>query len=119
MPVIGITNAVAIAAGGDQSCALLADGTVQCWGSNSNGQLCNGTITDSSTPVAVGGISSAIAIAVGSSQSFALLSTGAMQCWGSNSDGELGNGSLSLAPVNVSGVGLKVLWRKQSASCFH
>jgi len=29
--VMGITNAIAIAAGGLHACALLADGTVQCW----------------------------------------------------------------------------------------
>ncbi len=47
--VTGITNAVAI----DVGCALLANGTVQCWGDNRYGQLGNGTTTNSSVPVTV------------------------------------------------------------------
>src|SRR2546422_1390901 len=35
--VVGITGAVAVAARGYHSCALLGDGTVWCWGRNSDG----------------------------------------------------------------------------------
>jgi hypothetical protein len=51
-----------IAAGGDHSCALLVDGTVDCWGRNASGQLGNGTTGASiNLPGAVSGIFDAMA----------------------------------------------------------
>jgi alpha-tubulin suppressor-like RCC1 family protein len=50
VPVSGLTNVVAVAAGGDHSLALLADGTVRGWGSNFIGQLADGSFTSRRTP---------------------------------------------------------------------
>ena len=55
--VSGLTDASAIAAGGHHSCALLADGSAQCWGSNFNGQLGNGSYISSNSIVSVSGLS--------------------------------------------------------------
>lgn len=108
-PVIvsGIHTANAISAGVGYSCALLANGTVQCWGLNANGQLGNGGTTDSRIPVNVSGfISPVVAIASGGSHSCALLSNGKINCWGLNANGQLGNGTTadSSTPVVVSGI---------------
>ena len=54
--VSGLTGAVAIGAGNDHTCAFLDDGTATCWGRNHQGQLGDGTMTDSPVPVAVVGL---------------------------------------------------------------
>jgi hypothetical protein len=85
------------------SCAVLSDGTVQCW----DGSVA--TTTTSLVPVAISGITNAIAIAEGrgdNSFGCVVLSGGMVQCWGDNSSGELGNGTTtdSSVPVTVSGI---------------
>ena len=81
-----------LTAGAFHACALLAGGSVRCWGSNAYGELATGATCDSPTPVAVRGLESVIAIAAGYDHTCAVLSTHQVMCWGSNSQGQLGNG---------------------------
>src|SRR5438876_262301 len=90
----------AVSAGGQYTCVLLRDGTVQCWGRNVDGQLGDGTTANPSTgppgssvPVAVSGIRSADAITAGAYHTCALLADGTVQCWGRNHQGQLGDGT--------------------------
>jgi alpha-tubulin suppressor-like RCC1 family protein len=107
-PVVGITNAVAITAGNDHACAVLAGGAVQCWGYDGYGDLGDGgSIVSSDVPVSVVGITNATAVSAGAIHSCALLSTGSVDCWGNNVRGQLGNGtsaSESLTPTAVVGI---------------
>ena len=105
--VTGITSAVAVAGSGiyqnldNHICAVLGNGTVQCWGYNADGELGNGTTVNSSVPVTVPGITSAVAVAAGRINTCAVLSSGTVQCWGHKEDGTTTN---SLVPVPVSGI---------------
>jgi alpha-tubulin suppressor-like RCC1 family protein len=110
--VSGIRNAAAVAASPndedekDHACALLRDGTVRCWGRNGDGQLGDGTNTDSSVPVTVQGVAGAIAVTVGHYHSCALLADGTIRCWGWNPSGQLGDGSNTSAAVPVTAQGI-------------
>ena len=73
--VVSITaTATGVAAGGNHTCALLADGTLRCWGGDDFGQLGNGGTIEpgagSPIPVPVTGILSATSIAAGTYTTF-------------------------------------------------
>src|SRR2546428_11944051 len=63
--VSGIAGAASITTGAYHTCALLGDGTVRCWGRNGQGQLGDGTLTNSTNPVRVAGITGGAAVTGG------------------------------------------------------
>lgn len=119
-PIIGVVTP--IRAGGSHSCALGRDGGVHCWGSNSEGQLGDGTTTDQALATPVSGLQSGVtAIATGLNHSCALSSAGGVKCWGSNDFGQLGDGSTTdrSTPVDVSGLaaGVQAISAGANHSC--
>jgi alpha-tubulin suppressor-like RCC1 family protein len=101
-----LSDVVWVATGGPSSCAVGKDGAVRCWGTNSSGQLGDGTTNDAPKPVNVVGLVGATAVATGQGgHTCALTSGGAVRCWGANDDGQLGDCSTrrSLTPVAVTG----------------
>jgi hypothetical protein len=105
--VLGLSGVTAIAAGQDFSIALESDGAgggwVWTWGTNSGGQLGDGTTSARNVPIRVGQLSSVSAIAAGHDWALALLADGSVWSWGSNAYGQLGNGTTtsSLVPIRV------------------
>lgn len=90
---------VDVAVGHDHSCAVVEDGRVFCWGANDHGELGDGTLDDSPTPVLVSGIGPARSVEVSGESSAvqgrtacAVLDDGTLACWGSGGHGQLGTG---------------------------
>jgi alpha-tubulin suppressor-like RCC1 family protein len=94
--VAAISDGAGDAGGGSHTCALLLDGTVQCWGF-----AIAGTNTNSSVPVVVSGLSGVVAVSAGEAHTCALLSDTSMRCWGSNAAGQLGNRTRTDSSVPV------------------
>ncbi len=104
--VPGMSNVIAVLAGGNHSVALKKDGTVWAWGFNGSGQIGDGTTQHSPTPYKVEGISNVKAIATGSSHIIALKQDGTVWGWGGNHSGQVGNGEYQdcMSPAQVAGL---------------
>jgi alpha-tubulin suppressor-like RCC1 family protein len=101
------SGAVSLVVGGSHSCALMGDGSAYCWGSNSFGQLGNGTSNPFPNPapsLVAGGVPFT-SLALGSNHTCGLSATGAAWCWGQNTEGQIGDGTFQdrLVPVAVAG----------------
>jgi alpha-tubulin suppressor-like RCC1 family protein len=84
-----------IAAGGENTCVRLTNGTVSCTGENARGQLGIGRAgAFSSTFVGVTTVSGrALQVAVAKETVCSLMQGGTVVCWGGNAHGELGFGT--------------------------
>jgi alpha-tubulin suppressor-like RCC1 family protein len=108
VPVTGLRNITAIAAGGATAFALRDDGTVWAWGAGAQGVLGNRASADSSVPVQVSGLTNVVAIANSGATGYAVRDDGTVWAWGSNASGALGRPSsdlgFSTTPLQVTGL---------------
>jgi alpha-tubulin suppressor-like RCC1 family protein/subtilisin-like proprotein convertase family protein len=97
-PPPGLSNVVAVAAGGYHSLEVLTNGTVQAWGDNANGQI--------NVPKV---LTNAVAVAGGFYHSLALQSNGVVTAWGDNTYGESAVPASLTNAVTVAGGGFASL----------
>ncbi len=106
--VLGVFKPVGLASDGTSFCAQLKSGGAQCWGSNAEGALGNGsTAASSSDPVAVRGLNYIQKLFARVGGYCVVIDGGGVKCWGSNANGSLGDGKTSgnsAVPVAVKGL---------------
>ena len=97
------TDWASVAAAFTHTMAIKTDGSLWAWGSNTGGQLGDGTTTDHSSPVHIGTDTDWAAVAPGSGHTVAVKIDGSLWAWGSNSFGQLGDGTTTsrLTPAQV------------------
>lgn len=103
-----LQNAIAVTGSWFHALVVLGDGTVRGWGSNSVGQLGDGTTVSTLTPVQAvdpadpsGHLRNVTAISTANGHTVALIADGTVRCWGRNDYGRLGDGTLTASPSPV------------------
>ncbi len=111
------SDPVRTVAGYDHTCALLAGGTIRCWGANDSGQLGTGLTSGTPSlrpdslvrrilaPVGVGTLEGVTDVVSGIYFSCALVSAGQVLCWGADDVGQLGLRSIGTTSPYASVVG--------------
>jgi hypothetical protein len=97
----GFVCAPRITVGAEHACVLLGDGTVQCWGKNTYGQLGDGTQVERAAPVNVTALRNVAIVSAGGDYTCAVLRDGAVSCWGNNTNGQLGDGTMMSRSTSV------------------
>jgi len=81
-----------ISAGGSHTVAIKNDGTLWAWGSNSRGQLGDGTTVDKNTPIQIGTDTDWSIVRAGRQDfNLAIKTDGTLWAWGNNDGGQLGD----------------------------
>lgn len=105
-----LTSGVTAITAGLQHVCVVVGGGVKCWGTNTSGQLGDGSTTSSDLAVAVSRVSGVVAVAAGGVSTCALLADRTVKCWGSGSafphavPGMVGIASLSAGDQHACGV---------------
>jgi alpha-tubulin suppressor-like RCC1 family protein len=88
-----------LAGGGAHTCGLTSDGTAYCWGSNTRGQLGDGSTINRNAPSAVATSVKFATITTGVEHTCALAKDGVAFCWGRNDRGQLADNGTTARSV--------------------
>lgn len=129
--VTGLSGVSMVAAGSEpgetssahNTCALLTDGTVKCWGDNFYGQIGNNSTTNALSPTSVRGLSNATSVGVGGGRVCSNTSAGSVYCWGKwgispNKQATQFNLSASASTVAVGNDSMCALIGPDSITCW-
>jgi len=100
------------------SCGIKTNGTLWCWGAQTNGRLGNGlTVGAQTTPLQIGA-SNWKDIATYRDHTCGIRANGTLWCWGMDSGQALGNGATSTDQTTPLQIGVAT-WEKITASSSH
>jgi hypothetical protein len=95
------------------------DSKAYCWGSNSQGELGDGTRTDRLTPVPVTRGLTFRQLAAGGRHTCGVTSDDFLFCWGLNNSGQVGDSSTSFRRIKPALVSRGVHWHQVDAGARH
>ncbi len=107
-----------LSAGFSHSLAIKSDGTLWSWGSNSNGQLGDGSTIDRNVPIQIGTANNWLKIAAGYNYTLGIKTDGTLWAWGVNNSNQLGDGTKTdrYTPVQI---GTTADWKIVTAGLTH
>ncbi|MDX9731301.1 MAG: hypothetical protein RBT63_05970 [Bdellovibrionales bacterium] len=91
-----------VSVGKYHTCGVTNSSQLKCWGLNASGQLGNGTIANSPSPVIVG--SGYMTVDAGRENTCGITISGQLKCWGKNASGQIGGGTVGGTTLNPTAV---------------
>jgi len=115
-------NWASVSSGGNHTIAIRTDGSLWAWGSNTQGQLGDGTmgaVNYRNTPTRIGTDNNWAFVSAGFQHSVAIRTDGSLWVWGFNDQGQLGTGTTGgFLPVPVQ-VQAGTAWASVAAGNLH
>lgn len=105
--VMGLTDAVQVAAGHLHTCAVRQTRQVVCWGAPGANRLGFTAAAPVPMPQVVPGLSDVIRVSAGLQHTCAVLDSGKVVCWGDNAAGQIGSAGAAMVqptPLEVDGI---------------
>lgn len=103
VPVLGLSNVVAVTAGDWHTCALTGSGDVHCWGSDNLDQMGDGTRSHSAPlPTVVPRLAGASSITSGGDHTCAIVAGGGIRCVGNDYYGQASSPQAATGAVRLA-----------------